>query len=193
MRRVFGVLVLGVLFAGCGGGSEGEGSAPGVTPAPPPSSTVEQTSPTTQPRSDEEAILAAYQGYWDTWLAANDPPNPDHPGLARYYTGEALERARDSIQQNRIAGVLLRLPPGSVYRHEAVVTEIGEGRAAIRDCAVDDGLVLSVQDGAVLNNAVVTTHAEATLLHVDGLWKVDDVVVDARWEGVAGCAMSSGS
>ncbi len=80
MRRVLGVLVLvsvlGVVFAGCGGGSEGEGSAPGSSPAPPPSSMVESTSTTTQSSSDEEAILASVQGYWQAFLLANDPPDP---------------------------------------------------------------------------------------------------------------------
>ncbi|MEJ5254104.1 MAG: hypothetical protein WHS89_02025 [Acidimicrobiales bacterium] len=99
MRGVAGVVVLGVLVAGCGGGGrEGESVA---TSMPAPSSAVEQvvTSSTSSTRvpSEEEAVLAAVQGCWETFLAANNPPNPDRLGLDRYFTGPARARSRENI------------------------------------------------------------------------------------------------
>ncbi len=87
-RNVLGaaVVVLVLAMAGCGSG-EVEGETTPTTAAP-GTTTVPTPPPTTL--TDEEAVLAAYQGYWDTWLAANDPPNPDHPDLAEYATGPAL-------------------------------------------------------------------------------------------------------
>ena len=88
------VVVLVLAAAGCGGGGGGEAASPTTTGEPSPTS--EPTSPSTT-LTDEEAVLAAYQGYWDTWLAANDPPNPDHPDLERYATGAALRtKVRES-------------------------------------------------------------------------------------------------
>ena len=87
------VVVLVLAAAGCGGGGGGEAASPTTTGEPSPTS--EPTSPSTT-LTDEEAVLAAYQGYWDTWLVANDPPNPDHPDLERYATGAALAKVRES-------------------------------------------------------------------------------------------------
>ena len=90
-RYVLGTAVVVVVLAaaGCGGGGGDEAASPTTTTGPSPTS--EPTSPSTV-LTDEQAVLAAYQGYWDTWLAANDPPNPDHPDLERYATGAALDR-----------------------------------------------------------------------------------------------------
>ena len=92
------VVVLVLAAAGCGGGGGDEAASPTTTGEPSPTS--EPTSPSTT-LTDEEAVLAAYQGYWDTWLVANDPPNPDHPDLERYYTGGPLDRARREIIADR--------------------------------------------------------------------------------------------
>ncbi|WP_208028500.1 hypothetical protein [Rhabdothermincola sediminis] len=193
MRRVLGVLVLvsvlGVVFAGCGGGSEGEGSAPGSSPAPPPSSMVESTSTTTQSSSDEEAILASVQGYWRAILRANDPPDPEHPDLERYATGDALERAVANVKERRSLNRVIRLPAESQYRHMAQVETIVGDRATVIDCGVDDTLVIDVPSGVVLNNAVETTRWRTELVRVDDTWKVARNSVLEAWRGVDGCAL----
>src|SRR5688500_8790290 len=88
------VVALTLGAAGCGGGGVDEAGSSPTTVAP---STTTVPAPTTTVLTDEQAVLAAYQGYWDTWLVANDPPDPDHPDLARYATGAALARDKGAI------------------------------------------------------------------------------------------------
>ncbi|HEY6533509.1 MAG TPA: hypothetical protein VIY72_14470, partial [Acidimicrobiales bacterium] len=68
---VMGLVVMGT--AGCGAGG---GAADSATPSSEATATTEPATTTTDAPTEEEAILAAYHGYWDTWLAANSPPNP---------------------------------------------------------------------------------------------------------------------
>lgn len=186
-RNVLGatVVVLVLAAAGCGGGGVDEADATATTVEP--STTSEPTTPPTT-LTDEHAVLAAYQGYWDTWLAANDPPNPDHPDLARYATGAALERARTAIEQHRTVGQLIRLPANAQYRHGAKVESLGPDTAALRDCSIDDAIVVDYGSGTVLDDAVISRRLEAQLVRVEGRWLIEDVVAVETWDGVAGCA-----
>jgi hypothetical protein len=154
----------------------------------PPSTTTSSTS-APPPISEEEAILAAYQGYWDTWLAANDPPNPDHPDLERYFTGPSLTRAKEKIADRLALGMATRLPTNSQYRHDAVVVEILAGKAFLEDCAVDDAQIVMRTDGTVLNDAVSTTLGRVELHKIGVEWKVYDLQKLEQWDGVAGCAL----
>jgi hypothetical protein len=188
MRRTIAVLAM-VVLAACGRESNesapddasdasADASVPTPTPDPPPRN-----------RAPEHAVLEAYGGYWDTWLAANDLPDPDHPGLARYYAGVALDRARDSITTNRTLGHAIRLPAGARYDHDAEVVEVTDHVATVVDCAVDDSQLVVARDGAVLNDSVVTSRARASLERLDDVWKVVDVTVLDRWEGVVPCVV----
>lgn len=156
------------------------------------SSTSAATSPPTTPPppTDEEQILAAYQGYWDTWLAANDPPDPAHPDLDRYYTGVSLERARRSIADNAERGRVLRLPSGSRYEHRAAVRSIDGDRAVVDDCAIDDGHVIDAATGEVLDAEVVTERLRAELVLTLGHWLVIDVELIGEWDGAVSCDMA---
>jgi hypothetical protein len=186
-RYVLGTAVVVVVLAaaGCGGGGGGEAASPPTSVEPSPSS--EPTSPSTAP-TEEAAVLAAYQGYWDTWLAANDPPNPDHPDLERYYIGRSLERARQEIFDRRAVGQAIRLPASAEYRHRADVTIDGVDAATVTDCSVDDSQVVDVASGRVLNDAVVSELITASLVRVNDEWRVQLTSRTAAWEGVAGCA-----
>jgi hypothetical protein len=187
MRRVLGVLVLGVLFAGCGGGSEGEGSAPGATPAPPPSSTVESTSPTTQPRSDEEAILAAVQGYWQAFLVANDPPDTNHPALRAVMAGPALTTTVDRIEERQRLRQVVRLPSASRFRSTPQLESVDGGAATVLDCLVDDSMVIDEPSGLVLNSKVSTFLFRHKVARLGASWFVTEVEQVSRWDGVTQC------
>jgi hypothetical protein len=186
-RNVLGatVVVLVLATAGCGGGGVDEADATATTVEP--STTSEPSSPPTT-LTDEQAVLAAYQGYWDTWLVANDPPNPDHPDLGRYATGAALAKVRESIANHRSVGQVLRLPVNSISEHRSRVVALDGRTAVLSDCSIDDGLVLAYGSGTVLNDAVGTWLIRATLEWSGGAWLVKEVAVEGTWEGVAGCA-----
>lgn len=169
------------------------------TPSPPPSSDVTTPEPSAtgsseaaageEPSVEEAAVLDAYLGYWAAILEANDPPDEQHPALERYATGEAFESVFEAAQTNRLAGRALRLPEDSVAEHRAGVTSIEGDTAMVRDCAIDDGLVVDVETGDVVNDEVVTRLATGTLQRVDGRWKVATTSVEQSWQGVAGCAL----
>lgn len=179
------VVVLVLAAAGCGGGGVDEADATATTVEP--STRSEPISPPTG-LTDEQAVLTAYQGYWDTWLAANDPPNPDHPDLARFATGAALAKVRESIANHRAVGQVLRLPANSISEHRSRVTELDGGAAVVSDCSIDDGLVVAYGSGVVLNDAVGTWLLRTMLKRSGDTWLVDEIAVDGSWEGVAGCA-----
>jgi hypothetical protein len=190
-RALTGALVVAAVgLAGCGGGGGAADSATTATSAATSISdapTSESTTTTTAAPTDEEAILAAYQGYWDTWLAANDPPNPDHPDLAKYATGEALERARRTISDHAEQNHAVRLREGGVYVHRpAVVEQLGE-TALVEDCSLDDGLVVDRPSGLVLDDSVWSRKNLVHMTRVGGAWRVDFITLEGKWPGAAGC------
>jgi hypothetical protein len=194
IRLAAGVLVLS-FAAGCSGGRAPAEPArtaaapvePAAVPSPSPS-TSPLAAPTATPDATEAAVLAAYAAYWDAILAANDPPDPFAPGLREHATGAAFEAVFETTQANKVANRAVRLPEGSVYAHRAEVTAVEGDRASVRDCAVDDAIVVQLDTGEVLDADVVTRLSTATLALEGGVWKVADSAVEQVWEGVSGCA-----
>jgi len=186
-RSVLGatVVVLALATAGCGGGGVDEADATATTVEP--STTSEPIPPPTTP-TEEQAVLAAYQGYWDTWLAANDPPNPDHPDLERYSTGVALARDREAIARHRSIQQVVRLPDRSRWGHSPSLLSVAGDVASLDDCAIDDSLLVDAPSGRVLNDGVGTFRLRASLRRLAASWHVEVVEVIEKWNGVAGCA-----
>ena len=149
------VVVLVLATAGCGGGGVDVADATATTVEP--STTTEPISPPTT-LTDEQAVLAAYQGYWDTCSPPTTPPNPDHPDLAKYATGEALDSGAGLNRQHR----LLRAKPCDFLRTARRVIEAQSlrqstaTRQSVIDCSVDDGVLVDRPVGRVLNDAVRT-------------------------------------
>jgi hypothetical protein len=193
-RTAHGVLVLVVLGA-CSDSGDGPTTSATTTTAPALSTSADRTTTstevttTTAPDDEaEEAVLDAYQGYFDAILAANDPPDQFHPALRQFATGEAFQSVFEAAQGNRLAERALRLPENSRTEHRAEVISIEGEQATVRDCAVDDGLVVSIETGEVLNDEVTTRLVTGTLVMDEGQWKVSNTSVEQSWEGVAGCA-----
>lgn len=99
------------------------------------------------------------------------------------------EAVFDATQTNRLGGQAVRLPEGSVSRREVEVVSVGEERASVRDCAVDDAVVVDLDTGEVLDDDIVTRLAMGELVREDGAWRVSFTRVEQTWEGVAGCAV----
>ncbi len=122
---------------------------------------------------------------------ANDPPDPTHPDLARFRTGEVLANAVAAVSLNRQLGIAYRLAPGWGYTHTATVIQLSDVRALVHDCVVDHARQVNASDGRVLNDAVATKLFETKLVVVDGAWKVAENTLIQRWEEVGGCASSA--
>ncbi len=119
----------------------------------------------------------------------NDPPDPTHPDLAKFRTGEVLANARNAVLQNQQFGIAYRLPSGTQYTHTAMIVQATDVRAVVHDCVIDRAQQVALADGRVLNDAVATKLFETTLVVSEGVWKVSENTLLDRWEGVRGCAV----
>jgi hypothetical protein len=138
--------------------------------------------------TEEQQVLAAVDGYWRTWEEANNPPDPNHPGLAQYFTGPALEKALQEIRKKQTENLFAERPPNSRYAHRRRVIEVMANEAAVEDCIIDDFVVKHVS-GAVVDDAVVTHQLVLHLVNDGSGWQVAEVERVGRWEGVQGCAI----
>lgn len=189
------VLVM-VALGACSGSGDGPTTSGSTATSSVTSTTADTTATSTEATTTtapadaaEQAVLEAYQGYFDAILAANDPPDQFHPALRQFATGEAFQSVFEAAQGNRLAGRALRLPESSMTEHRAEVISIEGEQAMVRDCAVDDGLVVDIKTGEVFNDEVATQLRTATLVQEEGSWKVSFTKLEQRWEGIAGCAL----
>jgi hypothetical protein len=137
-----------------------------------------------------QKVIDAYLAFWDAYDLASGIPDPLHPKLRMYSTGEYYELVAEQIQAYKLSGRATRLRPGSIARNRPRVVSLDSAKATVRDCEVDDGLIIRVDTGKVVNDEVVTSLLSATLVLEDGRWKVSEAIVEQEWEGVAGCALS---
>lgn len=200
-RRVpaISLVLVGLLVAACSGGDP-EIAIPDSTTTTARLLATSTTTGSGTPPSDpsapiptaEEEIVTRYQAFWSARFEANQaPPDPDHPGLAEYATGEQLETVIAGTRQNLEEGLALRRPEDSVRRSDVRVIGIKGDEALLQECYVDDGIVYRTASGEVVNDAVATHNVQATMLRVDRVWKLASTRLVQRWEGVAGCALDS--
>jgi hypothetical protein len=150
---------------------------------PPPSTTTTSPAPTTNTAANPQAeAIAGYRAFWQAYLAAADPINPEDPRLAEHATGEELAAVRSAFLAVKSAGHVIR---GTLDLAPRVVTAEA-GTVVISDC-YDDKTGLYAADTGVRQDKddperrLVT----ATVVLVDGVWKVSAV----KNEG-AGCTAS---
>lgn len=149
-----------VALAGCDGGSN---AAPTTTA--PVSSTTETTA-----SADEQQVLADYRAYWDAYLAAGEPMNPEHPDLAAHATGAALDTLQRSFLSLKSAGKVIR---GDLDLDPRVV-EVKGTAATVRDCYGDNTGVYDADTGEREDEPTGQRHlVTATLLLEEGTWKVE--------------------
>lgn len=201
MRRalVTGLLAVTVLtVSGACGSDEDPGEAAtastqGVpsttaTSSPRPVATSAPATPDTAMAADEAAVRAAVDCYWQTIVEANDPPNPDHPGFDRCFTGPALERSRQLTEELLENGQRTSDPTVLTEQFRVRVSFTSEGVAEVNECVIDDGQLIDAFSGEVLNDATVSAEVGLQLNWIDGQWKVSDSVTTQRSEGRSLCA-----
>lgn len=141
--------------------------------------------------SVEAEITARYLAFWEARFSANqDPPNPDHPQLPEYATGDQLEQVRSETAERRDRGLAMRAANPSASSHDVEVVSLESGRAELQDCFVNDGVVYDVASGQPVDDAVVTRSVSAVMVIEGGVWKLARASVLQEWEGVAGCALA---
>ena len=158
--------------------------------SPDPASTT-TTSVANPTDPDEQAVTDRYLAFWAARAEANaNPPNPDHPRLADLATGAQLANVIAETTERRDQGLALRPASPSVAERHVEVISIDGDRAELNDCSVNDGVVYRVSDGSVVDDSVVTRNVAATMVRVDGQWRLESARVLQFWEGVAGCALA---
>lgn len=141
---------------------------------------------------DKQAAVEAVLGFARTTLEANNPPNPSHPGFATYATDRAHATAVAASESLLKRGVASRLPPNSRSQHRPEVVSIDGNTAVVRDCAVDDSLLVDMATGRVVDGEgeVETVLYTVVLVRAspEAPWKVSFAKAEQRWNGIAGCA-----
>ena len=152
-----------------------------VTTAPPPAPPTEQ---------EKQAVADAWLSFVRTAVAVNNPPDPARAAEVRAFaTGPAYDSVVRAISDNQRKGVATRLPPNSRSGEKKIdVVSIDGDTAILRSCGVDDGRLVEMATGRVLNDRVVTTLYTVFLVREEGRWKVENNRVEQKWEGVSGCA-----
>jgi hypothetical protein len=152
-------------LAACSGG---DGESTTTTSRTSPESTT-----STAAVSDEEAVvLDAYRAFWDAYLEAADPMDPQHPVLQEHATGEQLQQVTGAF--------LARLSAGEVIRGEfdlaPAVVELTDNTATVSDCYLDRSGVFNAETGERLDQASGVRHlVTAELRFEDGSWKVASI------------------
>lgn len=187
------VVTLAALASACGSTDHGARSTATTEFGPTTESSIGSTassgSPSTAP-DDNAAVLAAYQQFWQVWLRANNPPNPDYPDLVTVDEGSQLVGARQTISEHRAKDEVIMLPPDSHYTHQATATlDPHRSTATIVDCAIDDSLLKVIATGEVVNGDTTTQLIQAQMHLTDKRWKVTSLKFVQEWPGEAQCAV----
>lgn len=154
-------LIAAFAFAACSGSSDATA---------PPTTSTSSTMTTNAAAADEAEVLAGYRAYWDAYLAAGDPMDPEHPALREHATGPALEAVQRSFLSLKSSGKVIR---GSLELDPRVV-DVEDDRATVRDCYGDDTGLYDAETGAREDEPTGQRHlVTATLLLEEGTWKVE--------------------
>ena len=156
-----GLIVAATALTGCG--PDDDGASPATT-----TSTTAAPATTTTIGEQEEA-LRAYEAFWDGYLEAADPMNPEHPVLAEVATGEQLRQLRSAF--------LARLSAGEVIRGELdtapEVVEVSGDAATVRDCYLDRTGVFDAQTSTRKDTETGVRHlVTVRLVQEAETWKV---------------------
>ena len=185
--------VAAALVLGACGGDDDQSAADLTT-----STTAEETTTTAPPETTttaaptpEEQMLAAYQSYWAAVDEAFAPPRvrPELPALRQYATGEVLPGIIRRAEEAKADGVVIQIPEGAQYSHQAEVVSIEGDTATVRDCNVDDTVEVDATTGEVIDDRISTRLYIGMLVREGGQWKVAVLNQEDAWEGVAGCAI----
>jgi hypothetical protein len=188
-----------LLVAGCSSSGDDDNttttireSSSTTTPSSTSSTTSSSSSTTIAPEDDEQAIVDQYLGFWEARFEANsEPVNPDLPALADFATGAQLDNVIAETQRRKDSGLAVRLPDDSVGERRVKVASVEGDEALLLDCATNDTVLYRVDTGEVIDDSVATRSIEATMRLVDGKWRLAGTRELQKWEGVAGCAVSS--
>ncbi|MGH9268454.1 MAG: hypothetical protein ACRD0D_09785 [Acidimicrobiales bacterium] len=140
--------------------------------AEPTTRPTSKSSTTTTPKAEDE-VVRAYRRFWDTYLAAADPPNPEDPRLSDVATGDERRKLGGTFLAAKEAGEVFR---GSIDL-APVVLEVASDRARLRDCYDDHILAYDAKTGELKDRDDPRRHlVVVTMVLQDARWKVTSIV-----------------
>ena len=161
------LLVLGLLIAQVGGGNGDGDSVANESPSPTPPSPDE--SPTAE--NEKETVRKAYLRQWDVYAQA--VLTLETEGLARVFTGKALEVVQDEIARRKRT----ETPSRVRVRHDFGVKIISPSTAVVDDRYINHTVTIDPKTGKPTErdpNQIV--HEVYTMKKVGGVWKVSAIV-----------------
>ena len=162
-------LALALVGSACSSGVDGGSASAGAT-TPSTTSATAGTTASSATAADAE-VLAAYRAFWDAYLVAADPMDPEHPALVAHATGEQLETVQKAFLARKVGGEVIR---GTLDLAPRVVSVVDE-RATVRDCYLDNSGVYDAA-GTRKDTASGVRHLiTASLVWEGGAWKVSDL------------------
>lgn len=154
------VIVTAFVLAACSNG-QADTSATTTTRAP---------TTTSEPSAAAQAVLRDYRAYWDAYLAASNPMDPENPVLAEHATGPALEALQKAFIALKDSGKIIR----GEFDLAPRVVSIHDDTAVIRDCYGTTTGVYDSATGAREDSPSGKRHlATATLRLEGGIWKME--------------------
>lgn len=160
-RVIASVAGIALLLTACGG-DDAE-----------PSTDLGSDDSTSTTQDPEAAVLEAYEAGWQAFNeASRQPVDPALPALEETMTGEALESARQSLNEWAEAGEYIDGPPVDTAPQ---VTDLGESEATLEDCVIEES-VLRAADGSEVESAdTEPTAFRATMVKEGDTWKNDTI------------------
>ncbi|MEW6470653.1 MAG: hypothetical protein AB1679_00075 [Actinomycetota bacterium] len=162
-----------VAAAACSDSSSREDGdvSPETQPTQPATTVTTAAKPTV-----ESEVLAAYRAFWDAYLAAADPMNPEDPRLAERATGGELETVQKAFLARRSAGEVIR---GTLDLAPRVASVRPDGAAAtVTDCYADHTGVYDAATGARKDSESGVRHLVTVEMVLQGTWKVSSVTLE---------------
>lgn len=166
VRRLMAVAaVTALVLAACGDDEDAEAERPTTT-------TTAPSSTSTSAPSREADVVRAWEAFWDGYLEAADPMNPEHPVLAEVATGEELQQLRGAFLARRDAGEVIR---GDLDLAPEVV-EVNDAEATVRDCYLDRTGIYDSATGERRDTESGVRHLVTVRLVAEGgTWKVASI------------------
>jgi hypothetical protein len=126
---------------------------------------------TTTAPADHE-VLVAYRAFWDDYLAAADPMDPQSARLGAHATGSELQTVRAAFLARKSDGEVIR---GDLDLAPRVLSVLGES-ASVKDCYLDNTGIYDAVKGTRKDTSTGMRHLiTASLVREAGAWKVSDL------------------
>src|SRR3954453_11388882 len=122
-----GAMVLAVAAAACTSGSDHRAGATTTSTVGAPTTTAEA----------EPAPVLAYRSFWQSYLAAADPMNPQDERLRQYATGDELRQVSGAFLARKSAGEVIR----GTLDLAPILVSTADDPSSVRDCFFDPARV----------------------------------------------------